>query len=157
MSTNTITIAKLRGADDFACWKRRIIALLQDKDYDTAIQYDLKNFDPIDVTIHLTNDPVKQRLDVKARGLIELNVDDTILPYLVTESSAHAYWVKLHSIYQRKSLSSIVYRMRNLFTCTQDGRRAQECQHDRATCSRLARCRYLAPRPSHHGIDGVQS
>jgi hypothetical protein len=69
---------------------------------------------------------VSSRIDLKARGLIELSVDDSILSQLISESTAHAYWVKLHKIYQRKSLSSVVFKLRNLVICMQDGRPAQE-------------------------------
>jgi transposase InsO family protein len=125
MSNNTISIPKLQGTEDFPQWKRRAMALLQDKDYDTVINYDFKSFDPLqDAPEVLSAD--KHRLDLKARGLIELNVSDSVLRQLVSEQSSHAYWIKLHALYQGKSLSSIVCHLRSLLLCTQAGRPAQE-------------------------------
>jgi hypothetical protein len=118
-------ITKLQGADDFPQWKRRIMALLQDKDYDVSIHYDQKTFNPLDVIPTATWDD-KSRIDMKAKGLIELNVGDSVLHHLVSEVSAHAYWVKLHALYQRRSLSSVVCSLRNLLLCTQSGKPAQE-------------------------------
>ena len=126
MSNTVFNISKLRGADDFPVWKRRIIALLQEKDYDVCIGYNATNFDPLESQPDFTSTNVSSRIDLKARGLIELSVDDSILSQLISESTAHAYWVKLHQIYQRKSLSSVVFKLRNLVTCMQDGRPAQE-------------------------------
>ena len=125
------------GDRDFPHWKRRIIALLQVKDYDVVINYDSENVDPRTNAVDVSNDPVKQRVHPKASGCIELNVEDSVLPYLVSQASAHSYWVTLHSVYQRKSLSAIVGARRNMFNCTQDGRSAQQYvgaveQHARA-------------------------
>lgn len=123
MTSSTISIPKLKGQADFPQWKRRIMALLQDKDYDTVIGYDPQTFDPSS-SPQLDNSHA--RIDMKAKGLIELNIEDSILSHIISESSAHSYWVKLHDMYQSSSLSSIVCRLRSLMSCTQDGRPIQE-------------------------------
>lgn len=125
---HTIQIPKLQGSDDFSNWKRRIIAVLQEKDYDLCIAYHEQTFDPLDGPPSLSSETGSsmKRTDLKTRGLIELNVGDHVLPHLTSEKTAHSYWIKLHNLYQRKSISSMVFRLRNLLTCTQNGRPAQE-------------------------------
>jgi transposase InsO family protein len=118
-------ITKLQNACDFPQWKRRIMALLQDKDYDVCINYDFNTFNPLDIPPSAKCDE-KSRIDMKAKGLIELNVGDSVLQHLVSEPTAHAYWVKLHALYQRKSLSSVVCSLRSLLFCTQSGKPTQE-------------------------------
>ena len=72
------------------------MALLQDKDYDVVINYDFKSFDPLEDAPQIV-DTEKRRLDLKAKGLIELNVRDSVLRQVVSEDTSHAYWVKLHA------------------------------------------------------------
>ena len=129
MSTNYNThIAKLNGSGDFSSWKRRIMAIIQDKDYDLSIAYDDVTFNPLPEAPDLsdTSRTGLKRTDLKTRGIIELHVEDHVLTQLIPLRSAHAYWVKLHDLYQRRTISSIVYLLRNLLTCSQNGLPAQE-------------------------------
>jgi hypothetical protein len=74
-----------------------MVALLQDKDYDIAINYHYKSFDPIQSAPHL--EASQLRIALKAKGLIELNVDDLILPHLISEESAHDYLAVISSLW----------------------------------------------------------
>ncbi len=103
-----------------------MMAILQEKDYDTSISYNPVTFDPVEPRTENSSSDTSSRLDMKTRGVIELNVGDSVLRHLLSESSAHAYWVKLHNIYQRKSLSSVVVKLRQWVTCMQDGQPVQE-------------------------------
>jgi transposase InsO family protein len=123
MSSQSISIPKLQGSDDFPQWKRRMIAVLQDKDYDLVISYDQQTFHPISGK---TLDPINSRIDMKAKGLIELNVSDSILPHITSELTANDYWIKLHDMFQSSSLSAVVCRLRNLVSCSQGGMAIQE-------------------------------
>jgi hypothetical protein len=120
----SFSIPKLVNADDFPQWKRRMMALLQDKDYDLVINYNPKTFDPCDTAPSITEK--NKRTDIKARGLIELHVHDSVLPQITSTSSTHECWCQLHEIFQRMSISAVVVKLRKLINCQQDGRSIQD-------------------------------
>ena len=77
------------------------MALFQDKDYDVAMNYDFKTFDPQDNAPDSISTE-ERRVDVKAKSLVKLNAGDSVLRQLVSEETSRAYWIKLHALYQGK-------------------------------------------------------
>jgi hypothetical protein len=109
MQSSKFEVEKLSGKSNFDLWTLKMQDLLVQQGLQKAL------VDKSKKTIAMTNEEWED-LDAKAFSTIRLCLVDDVLFNIVGEDTTSRLWSKLESLYMTKSLMSIIYLKRQLYS-----------------------------------------
>ena len=118
------SLVPILDGTNYPQWARRMAALLINMDLDDVVAFDPSSLAPNDsqpcLRANLEDDKKVelQRRDLKAKGVIEMRICDSLLTITQSATSAYETWKLLHHTFQRKSVSALVCAMKTLFKTT---------------------------------------
>ena len=118
------SFAPVLDGTNYPQWARRMAALLVNMDLDDVVGFNPKSYVPDKTAPSLLGKETKEavrdfdRRDLKAKGIIEMRISDSLLAITQSADTAHDAWKMLYETFQRKSVSTLVCCMKQLFKTT---------------------------------------
>ena len=113
MAVTRVEIEKFDGKGDFALWKAKIKALLEQQNAHKALS------DPSELPTTLTTIQ-KEEIELNVYETLILNLSDNVIRQVLEEDTVHKVRKKLENLYATKDLPNKMYLRNKFFTYRMD-------------------------------------
>ncbi|KAH9782716.1 hypothetical protein KPL71_009026 [Citrus sinensis] len=114
MAATKIDLENFNGKNDFNLWKLKMEALLITQGLGDALQPVIMKDGKVGSSSKTLEEMAE--IDKKAKRTIILSVADLVIREVAKEPTVTALWIKLESIYMKKSLANRLYIKKKMFT-----------------------------------------